>query len=105
MDKLSRGTLGQKKCKLVTGLLTGHWALRWHLHIMGLSENAMCKKCKQEEEKSYHIFCPCLALAKYRVEIFHSAWIQLKDVRRVLALALRSGPYQHQHYTMNPAVV
>jgi hypothetical protein len=55
---------------------------------MGLSENAMCKKFKQEEEKSCHILCLCLALAKHRAEIIDSAWIQLTDIRRVLALAL-----------------
>jgi hypothetical protein len=60
---------------------------------MGLSENAMCKKCKQEQETSYHILCPCLALAIHRAEIIDSAWIQLTDIRRasiriVLALEI-----------------
>jgi hypothetical protein len=37
---------------------------------MILSENAMSKKCKQEQETYYHILCPCLALANHRVGIF-----------------------------------
>jgi hypothetical protein len=110
MDKLPRGILEWgKKCRLVTGLFTGQWTLKWHLHFMGLSENAMCRKCDKEVESPYHILCPRIVLTKHRVEIFDSAWMQLTDIRwasikMILALALRSAPYQDQQCTMNPAV-
>jgi hypothetical protein len=57
LDKLSQDLLAldRKQFRWVTGLLTGHYTLRWHLHIMGLSENSKSRKCGQEEESSYHI--------------------------------------------------
>jgi hypothetical protein len=38
--KLFRELLGLdwKQCRLVTELLIGHHTLRWHIHVMGLSE-------------------------------------------------------------------
>jgi hypothetical protein len=32
--------------RLVIGLLTGHNTLRRHLHIMGLSDSPLCRKCR-----------------------------------------------------------
>jgi hypothetical protein len=45
-----------RQCWLVTGLLTGHCTLRQHLHIMRLTDNPICRKCRQDEESSYHIY-------------------------------------------------
>jgi hypothetical protein len=95
-----------KKCRLVTGVFTGQWTLRWHLHIMSLSENAMCRKREKEVESPYHVLCPCLALATHRVEIFDSAWIQLTDIwwasiRMVLAVALRSAVHNEHSSVLN----
>jgi len=39
---------------VVTGLLTGHNTLRRHLHIMGLCNDPMCRKCGTEEETCPH---------------------------------------------------
>jgi hypothetical protein len=67
-DKLSSDlkALDREKCSIVTGLLTGHCTLRWHLHITtGLLESVMCRKCGQEEP-SCHILCQCPALARHR---------------------------------------
>jgi hypothetical protein len=51
-DKLSMKlmALDRKQCRLVTRLLTGRCTFRWHIHIMGLSENAKCGKCGQEKK-------------------------------------------------------
>jgi hypothetical protein len=43
----------------------------------------MCRKSAQEEE-SYHIFCPFLALARHGVEIFGSAWLEPTEIKRGL---------------------
>jgi len=48
---------------VVTGLLVGHDTLRRYLHIMGLSNNPICRKCGTEEETSVHILCECETLA------------------------------------------
>jgi hypothetical protein len=39
----------------VIGLLTGHNTLRRHLHILGLMDSPLCRKCGVEEETSAHI--------------------------------------------------
>ena len=52
--------------RVVIGLLTGHNTFRRHLHIMGLCNDPMCRKCGTEEENSVHIFCECEALASLR---------------------------------------
>jgi hypothetical protein len=53
----------------------------------------MCKKCGYREESFYHIFYQCLDLARHRIEVFSSAWldplyIRRGSVRMVLPLAL-----------------
>ena len=49
--------------RAVTGLLTGHNILRRHLHLMGLSDSPLCRRCGAEDETSAHILCECEALA------------------------------------------
>ena len=51
---------------VVIGMLTGHNALRRHLHVMGLSNNLICRKYGTKEETSVHILCECEALASLR---------------------------------------
>jgi hypothetical protein len=55
-DKLSGGIMAfaRKQCRLVTGLLTGQCTLRWHLHIVGLSESA-----KRQEVFTGGFLLPC----------------------------------------------
>jgi hypothetical protein len=52
--------------RVVIGLLTAHNTLRRHLHIMGLCNDPLCRKCVTEEETSVHILCECEALASLR---------------------------------------
>jgi hypothetical protein len=51
---------------VVTGLLTGHNTLRRHLHLMGLTDSPLCRRCGAEDETSVHILCRCAALASIR---------------------------------------
>jgi len=53
----------QGKSKVVTGLLTGHNTLRRHLHLMGLTNSPLRRRCGAEDETSAHILCECEALA------------------------------------------
>jgi hypothetical protein len=46
--------------RLVTGLLPGLCLWRWHLHVMGLLESAICRKYVQDI---------CLALARHRTDL------------------------------------
>ena len=51
---------------VVTDLLTGHNTLRRYLHLMGLSDSALCGRCGAEDETSAHILCEYEALASLR---------------------------------------
>jgi hypothetical protein len=35
--------------RVVVGLLTGHNTLRRHLHVMGLGDNPICRKCGTDD--------------------------------------------------------
>jgi hypothetical protein len=48
--------------RAVRGLLTGHNTLRRHLHVIGLSDSPLCRRCGAEDETSAHIRCECEAL-------------------------------------------
>jgi predicted Zn-ribbon and HTH transcriptional regulator len=59
-------SLTRAQSRVVTGLLTGHSTLRRHLHLMGLTDSPLCRKCGAEDETSVHILCRCEALASIR---------------------------------------
>ena len=65
-------SFNRTQSRVVIGLLTGHKTLRRHLHIMGLSNNPICRKCGIEEEISAHILCECEALVTR-----HAHWYQI----------------------------
>jgi hypothetical protein len=56
-------SFNRTQSRVVIGLLTGHNTLRRHLYIIGLCNNATCRKCGTEEETSVHILCVYEALA------------------------------------------
>jgi len=56
-------SFNRTKSRAVTGLLTGHNTLRGHLHLLGLLDSPVCRRCGTEEETSAHILCECEALA------------------------------------------
>jgi len=67
--------------RVVIGLLTGHNTLRRHLHIMGLSNNPICRKCGPEKKTSVHILCECEALASLRYTYLGSLFLDPEDIR------------------------
>jgi hypothetical protein len=66
---------------VVIGLLTGHNILRRRLHIMGLCDSPICRKCGTGEEPSVHILCECEALASLRHTYLGSFFLDLEDIR------------------------
>jgi hypothetical protein len=68
---------------VVIGLLTGHNALRRHLHIMGLCNDPMCRKRGTEEETSAHILCECEALDSLRHVCLGSFFLDPEDIREL----------------------
>ena len=59
-------TFNRTQSRAMTGLLTGHNALRRHLHLLGLLDSPLCRKRRVGEETSAHILCECEALASLR---------------------------------------
>jgi len=49
--------------RVITGLLTGHNTLRRHLHLMGLTNSPLCRRCGAEDETLAYILCECEGLA------------------------------------------
>jgi hypothetical protein len=58
-------SFNRMQSRAVIGLLTGHNTLRRHLHIMGLRDSPLCRKCRAEET-SADVVCECEALAILR---------------------------------------
>ena len=71
------------QARVVIALLTGHNTLRRHLHIMGLSNNPICRKCGTEEETSVHILCEGEALASLRYTYLGSFFLDPEDIRKL----------------------
>ena len=76
-------SFNRTQSRVVFGLLTGHNTLRRHLYIMGLSNNATCRKCGTEEETSFHILCECVALASLRYTHLGSFFLDPEDIRKL----------------------
>jgi hypothetical protein len=55
-------SFNRNQSRVVTGLLTSHNTLRRHLHLMGLLDSPLCRKCGVKEETLAHILCECEAL-------------------------------------------
>jgi len=76
-------SFNRTQTRVVTGLLTRHNTLRRHLHIMGLCNDPMCRKCGTEEETSLHILCECEALASHRHAYLGSFFLDPEDIREL----------------------
>ena len=70
----------QGKSKVVTGNLAGHNTLRRHLHLMGLTNSPLRRRCGAEEETSVHVLCECEALASLRHVHLGSFFLDPDDV-------------------------
>ena len=56
-------SFNRTQSRVVIGLLAGHNTLRRHLHLMGLSDSPLSRRCGAEDENKAHILCECEALA------------------------------------------
>jgi len=75
-------TFNRTQSRAVTGLTTGHNTLRRHLHLLGLLDSHLCRKCGVGEETSAHILCECEALASFR----HAYWAPSFWSQRILGV-------------------
>ena len=61
----------------------GHNTLRRHLHLLGLLDSPLCRKCGVKEETSTHILCECEDLAGLRHRYLGSFFLQPEDVKSI----------------------
>jgi hypothetical protein len=73
--------LSRAQSRVVTGLLTWHKTLPRHLHLMGLTDSPLCRKCGAEDETSAHILCRCEALASIRQAHLGSFFLEPEDIK------------------------
>jgi hypothetical protein len=74
--------------RAVTGLLTGHNTLRRHLHLTGLSDSSLCRRCGAENEKSAHILCECEALVPLRHVYLGLFFLEPEDIKSIMLGAI-----------------
>jgi hypothetical protein len=66
---------------MVVVILTGHAAVRGHLHIMGLFEgDPTCRLCRKQIETVQHIVCCCEVLAGQRYNVFGNLFVEPKGI-------------------------
>jgi len=73
---------------VVTGLLTGHNILRRHLHLMGLSDSPLCRRCGAEGETLAHMLCKCEAFASQRHVYLGSFFLEAQDIKSISLWAI-----------------
>jgi len=56
-----------------------HNTLRRHLHLIGLSDSPLCRRCGAEEETSVHILCECEVLASLRHAYLGSFFLESEE--------------------------
>ena len=90
-ELISRPCLGAKasylsfyriQSRAVNDLLTGHNTLRRHLHLMGMSDSPLCRRCGAENEISARILCECEALASHR-HVCLGSFLEPEDIKTI----------------------
>ena len=58
-------------------VITGHNRLNRHKHLIGDTDEEMCRLCEEDEESSLHIIAECPALANIRLQNFGEPFLKL----------------------------
>jgi hypothetical protein len=80
---VSRIRVNRTQSRVVTGFLTGHNTLRRHLHLLGLLDSPLCRRCGVEEETSAHMLCECEAFASLRHAYLGSFFLETEDTKSI----------------------
>ena len=76
-------SFSRTQTRVAIGFLTSHNTLRRHLHILGLADSPLCRKCGEAEETSAHILCECEALASLRHTYLGSFLLEPEDIQSI----------------------
>jgi hypothetical protein len=74
-------SFNRTQSRVVIGHLTGHKTLRRYLHLTGLTNSPLCRRCGAEYETSAHILCECEALASLRHVYLGSFFLDPEDIK------------------------
>jgi hypothetical protein len=69
--------------RVVTGLLNGYNTLRRHLHLMGLIDSPLYRKCGAKDETPAYILCRCVDLASLRQVYLGSFFLEPESIKKV----------------------
>lgn len=67
--------------RLLTGFLTGHYKVNYHLHNLNLSTSSLCRLCLEEVETTQHILCECVAICRIRRRFLDRELLNSEDIR------------------------
>jgi hypothetical protein len=76
-------SFNRTQSRAVTGHLTGHNTLRRHLHLTGLSDSLLCRRCGAEDETSAHILYKCEAVASLIHVYLGSFGLKPEDIKSI----------------------
>jgi ribonuclease HI len=76
-------SFSRTQSRVVIGLLTGHNTLRRQLHLLGLADSPLFRRCGAEEETSAHILCECEALASLRHAYLRCFFLEPEDIKSI----------------------
>jgi len=81
--KLRLLSFNRIQSRAVTGLLTGHNALKRHFHLLVLSDIPLCRRCGAEDETSAHVLCYFETLASFRHVCLGSIFLETEGIKSI----------------------
>ncbi|XP_062715575.1 uncharacterized protein LOC134291616 [Aedes albopictus] len=72
--------LSKKDLCTYTGLITGHCLVKYHLRLIKIVEEDVCRFCNEETETSEHLLCDCIGLYTTRLKYFDKGFLQPSDI-------------------------
>lgn len=70
--------LGQEIVQTGNRFLADCYTFSWQLRVMGLSDNTICKECRQEKEFPSHTLCQCQVLTSSGM-VIGSVYVEQND--------------------------
>ena len=61
---------------------TGHNTLGRHLHLLGLTNSPLRRRCGVEDETLAHILCECEALTAHR-HVYLGSFLEPEDIKSI----------------------
>ncbi|KAJ8916891.1 hypothetical protein NQ315_013359 [Exocentrus adspersus] len=77
---LRKQELSRINLRALIGLYTGHCRLRHHMHRIGLTEDAECRLCMEDDETAEHVLCTCPAADRTRFSILGKVQLMPEDL-------------------------